>query len=131
MEQTLSRAQRILYEVNEQIPVGLLAIPAGIGALSVGANITHQILQARRRKQEKIQQAGMGTQYDKAQATLKTLNHRNRLTLHLNPGLNRRVQAQKGRVREIENSGLHAYHSGLTRQPAEQMDQRRQEIQQQ
>jgi hypothetical protein len=121
----MSRAQEILQRVDEILPAAA-ALGIGASALMGGANIAHQALAARKRREEKIRQGGMGRAYDKARAGVKaakrqagrfSLSQRKRDTRKVN------IQQAKQRVRNVASRGLSAYARRLGRasgQPGQQ-----------
>ena len=89
-----------------------LALSAGVAA--------HGVHAANTRRDTKIGQTGLGSQYSQARSDLGSLRRKNIASLGLRPGLAAKVQVQKARVQDIQNRGLHQYHMGQTTPPQAQ-----------
>lgn len=110
-----TRAQNILMMVEGIHP---LALGAGIGLATAGIHVASQIYQAKRRTAEKVQQAGMGAEHQQAKSQLSHMRKQNIASLGLRGGLAGKIQAQKARVKGIENKGLQHYQATLSQNPA-------------
>lgn len=145
-----TRAEYILQQVYEFEPVTASLVAAG-----AAANIAHQVWQAKRRTAEKVQQAGLGAEHQKAKKDLGALQKQKYLHLGIGtkatkqiqpqvhvqapgsgeapqtvnrPGLKQRIEAQKAKVKDIENKGLQHYQSTLGQNPAQQNAARQREL---
>lgn len=116
----MTRAQKILQQVDENI--------AYVGAALGAANIANAVYQARKRRIEKVQQGGMGTEHRQATQQLNALRKKQVMRLGLSGKIAGQVKKQKERVKDIENKGLERFNKGLT-QNSQQADQvRKQEL---
>ncbi len=118
-----SRAEEILQQIYELSP--LLLSP-----VIVGASIASQQALARRRTKEKIQQAGMGAEHQKAKAQLHATRMKQVRRLGLSGNLSGQIKAQKAKVKDIENRGLHKFATTLGQNPQQKEQERRAELSQ-
>ena len=122
-----TRAQEILSMVDEQ-GIHPLALGAGISLATAGVHAASQIYQAKRRTAEKVQQAGLGAEHQQAKRQLGHMRRQNIATLGFRGSLAGKIQAQKAKVKSIENRGLQHYQSTLSQNPAQHAQAARNEL---
>ena len=108
----MTRAKELLQRLYEFDPA-TIALGATLGV----ANIGYQAFAAKKRREDKIAQAGMGQEHQDAKTELKNLHKQHVAFGGKQPALTHKVNVQKMKLRDIENRGLAKYQQGLAHDP--------------
>ena len=118
----MTRAEQILRQIDEVVPLVLAGTALG------AANLANAVYQAKKKRDEKVQQAGLGAQHQAAKKELFATRRKQVTRLGLSSRLSQQAQGQKARVKDIENKGLERFHKGLAQNPAQHQEVKRQEM---
>jgi hypothetical protein len=115
----MSRAGDILKRVDEIVPL-IPAIGLGTGLATTAANIAYQSAAARKRREEKVKQAGLGKELSRAKTGVSAARSASVRQLGLSKQARQAVRTAKEKRQDVINRGLHKQATMLSKTPAEQ-----------